>query len=177
MFKVGDKVKCIDNTNAANSLTVGGIYTVAKIVECNRICLAIDEIYGWYPTRFKKVEEVEEVEDTYIKLENVNITTTRWYVKNPVINGSYITYEVAYRVSNSGTIPLSSSSHIILDDLKFNTCSKKEFDGFGAIKVELNSEYTAIVSKDKIVVGCQTFSVDIVKDLVKALEELNVSLS
>jgi len=173
MFKVGDKVKCIDNNCASNSLTVGGIYTIVKIVDNKRLCFSDDEIYGWYPTRFEKVE----VKDTYIKLENVNVTTTKWYVKNPVINGNHITYEVAYRVSNGGTIQLSSSSYIILDDLKFNTCSKKEFDGLGAIRVELNSEYTAIVSKDKIVVGCQIFSVDIVKNLVKALEELNVSLS
>lgn len=42
-----------------------------------------------------------------------------------------------------------------------------------SVRVRLNDSYTAVVGKDKIVVGCQSFKTDIVKKLQNALDELN----
>lgn len=39
-------------------------------------------------------------------------------------------------------------------------------------KVKLNDDYDAIVSKDTIQVGCQTFPISILDDLAKALKEI-----
>ena len=41
------------------------------------------------------------------------------------------------------------------------------------ITLKLNDSYDAVVSKDGIKVGCQTFSHDIVEKLKKAIEEIN----
>lgn len=176
MFKVGDKVKCIDNTNAYHSLTMGEIYTVVKIVEDNRICLAADEVYGWHPARFKKVEEVK---DNYIILESK--PSGKWWLKNPQIKDINFIGNIAYFKDIDTPIRVINNYEIRVNNLITKKCTEEEFlnaeKEFLSIKkpivVKLNSSYNAIVSKDKIAVGCQTFSVDIVKDLAKALEELN----
>jgi hypothetical protein len=41
-----------------------------------------------------------------------------------------------------------------------------------SIKVQLNSEYVATVTKTEIKVGCQTFPVSIIKDLSRAYNDL-----
>ena len=43
------------------------------------------------------------------------------------------------------------------------------------IEVKLNDEYTAVVSKDKIVVGCQEFPLSKVEELVKAVKKVKES--
>ena len=40
------------------------------------------------------------------------------------------------------------------------------------IKVELNSEYTAIVTKEGVKVGCQSFPTSKIRELAKALDEV-----
>lgn len=40
------------------------------------------------------------------------------------------------------------------------------------IEVKLNSEYTAVVSKDGLKVGCQTFNLSVIDDLAKAKKEV-----
>lgn len=39
-------------------------------------------------------------------------------------------------------------------------------------EVKLNNEYTAIVSKDDVKVGCQTFPYDVIKEIVKAHDSI-----
>lgn len=41
------------------------------------------------------------------------------------------------------------------------------------VTVKLNDKYDAIVSKDTVVVGCQTFPIDIIDKLVKARNSFN----
>lgn len=41
------------------------------------------------------------------------------------------------------------------------------------VLLQLNEEYTAKIFKDKIVVGCQTFNINIIDELVKAKQKLN----
>lgn len=41
------------------------------------------------------------------------------------------------------------------------------------MEVKLNSEYTAIVSKKEIKVGCQTFPIDILDKLCEARDSVN----
>lgn len=41
-----------------------------------------------------------------------------------------------------------------------------------SVRVRLNDSHTAVVGKDKIVVGCQSFETDIVKKLQDALDEV-----
>lgn len=41
------------------------------------------------------------------------------------------------------------------------------------ISVKLNDQYTATVTKDTVRVGCQTFSHEIIRKVVKAMDEIN----
>ena len=47
------------------------------------------------------------------------------------------------------------------------------FEYHSNVKVVLNKELTAIVSKDKITVGCQEFDISIIDKLVEARDKLN----
>jgi hypothetical protein len=42
------------------------------------------------------------------------------------------------------------------------------------IEVKLNNEYIAVVSKDGVKVGCQTFGLEKIEELAKALKEINL---
>ena len=50
--------------------------------------------------------------------------------------------------------------------------TKKKISKPESIKVKLNSEYEAVVSKNEVKVGCQTFPISIIQDLVNAKDEL-----
>ena len=63
------------------------------------------------------------------------------------------------------------TSQLISTDDLFRMQFKPDFS-----EVVLNKEYTAKVYKDKIVVGCQTFPVFIIDDLVLALKEMNSNI-
>ncbi len=46
------------------------------------------------------------------------------------------------------------------------------FEEVKPIKVKLNSQYTAVVYKDKIVVGCQEFTMEVFEELKKAVDKV-----
>jgi hypothetical protein len=57
-FKVGDKVKCIDNEASCERLELGGVYVVSRVLlDC--LDVGVDFPEGWLKERFEKVEEPE----------------------------------------------------------------------------------------------------------------------
>ena len=56
MFKVGDKVRCVDASMSCGELRVGQVYTVAKTSSVNNVFLADSDNIGWLASRFEKVE-------------------------------------------------------------------------------------------------------------------------
>jgi len=56
-------------------------------------------------------------------------------------------------------------------EITFDDLYKEGF-AFVPIEVKLNSQYTAIVHKDKIKVGCQEFSMEVFEELKKAVDEV-----
>jgi len=59
MFKIGDRVKCKDNTSFENVLVKGAIYTVDSVIGGGRLILKdVDDVYAFFPFRFVKVEKV-----------------------------------------------------------------------------------------------------------------------
>lgn len=59
MFKVGDKVVCVDNTENEGILTLGKTYTVAEANNNIGVC-RLKEIpsYDWFLARFKLESEI-----------------------------------------------------------------------------------------------------------------------
>lgn len=60
MFKVGDKVVCIDNTDNEGIITLGKTYTIAY-VNAGVTCCSIEEApaYDWFVTRFQLVSDID----------------------------------------------------------------------------------------------------------------------
>lgn len=60
MFKVGDKVVCVNNTDNEGIITLGKTYTIAYVNDDDGIC-NIKELpaYDWFLTRFQLVSEVD----------------------------------------------------------------------------------------------------------------------
>jgi len=62
MFKVGDKVRCIDNTFAAYDLDQGKVYTVTSISPCGEYIRIDGQEWGWEKERFETVTEIKTTE-------------------------------------------------------------------------------------------------------------------
>ena len=52
-FKIGDKVRCVNNAGA-DLLKLNKIYTV---IRADDVCIHIDDVGGYFSTRFEFVEE------------------------------------------------------------------------------------------------------------------------
>ena len=58
MFKVGDEVYCINNTDAPTDLKVGQVYKITQLDPDqygNQRLVFNNQICGWYANRFRKV--------------------------------------------------------------------------------------------------------------------------
>lgn len=72
MFKVGDKVRCINNKHRENEIQIGKVYTVVSIItntyEQQIILKDVNFNIGIYSHRFILVDEVKiEKEEDYYK--------------------------------------------------------------------------------------------------------------
>jgi hypothetical protein len=184
-MKIGDKVKRIKEYQGAwwastcieNGCSPDQIFTI-KNTKIKNLSFFLEEMeysLGFDADRFELAQltpeqEYEEAKKLIGKTILVKGTTLKYKVDNVVIR------------RDSDGIGLSSSCH---DFLKANgyvvailgdglsrpfpdvvECGKE-------INVKLNDSYDAVVTKDGIEVGCQTFSHDIVEKLKKAIEEIN----
>lgn len=59
VYKIGDKVICINNTNQERSLIIGKIYTIINICY-NEIIIDNDNYGGFYGYRFKSLQEMRK---------------------------------------------------------------------------------------------------------------------
>jgi hypothetical protein len=71
MFKVGDKVRCIDVNSAQEGLRLGNVYTIAYISPSGRIQVYGDGAY-WFPSHFALVPNEMEVKHYEIEV-NVDV--------------------------------------------------------------------------------------------------------
>lgn len=94
-------------------------------------------------------------------------------------------FELGYKWRDTGAVINSSDTGIIYllenktllwffhgdyKTITFDDLFKEDFL-FKPIKVKLNSQYTAVVHKDKIVVGCQEFTMEVFEELKKAVDK------
>lgn len=108
--------------------------------------------------RIKSEEHSRAIQNRLFELD------LRWIGsgKNFVPNVSFIYIRDGELFSNAK----GQEKEITLDDLY------KEDFFFKPIKVKLNSQYTAVVHKDKIVVGCQEFTMEVFEELKKAVDKV-----
>ena len=84
------------------------------------------------------------------------------YLNKPFLFADCLEKDITYCDSES-YFKNHRSIESTLDDL---------FEYFEPIEVNLNNQYAAIVHKDKIVVGCQEFSMEVFEELKKAVDKV-----
>lgn len=170
---------CIDNEEYA--LVRGKTYTVApsNTKEFVRVKDENGIIAECYASRFsrevpllsmeEKANEAKKLVGKYVKTQN----EVRFKVKYITIQfpGSLTSKAISEYLKEN---PWAVSVHGQTD---LGTTFASVYDQVTLVKdvatVELNKDYKAIITKDKIQVGCQTFSIDILKKLQEAHESLD----
>lgn len=75
--------------------------------------------------------------------------------------------EAGFYSYSEETICVDSKAKTVDEFIKFvNDCKNPK------IKIELNKEYTAEITADKVVVGCQTFEADTILEVTEAIKKL-----
>jgi hypothetical protein len=177
----GDKLRVID---ANSSLDFGEIVTFNRYADDGRdkSCVHIDEVneYGYYfGWRFEVVEPLQP------HTIDSDLALARSYIGKKVQTDSMVSFTVEHvkivvaeqenlkaasltvqsEVKNSGYCVAVCGSHRSIPVRNVEIAPND-------VKIKLNDDYTATVSKDSIVVGCQTFSPDILQKLLDAHNSL-----
>lgn len=183
-FKVGDRVRVVKDGETAN-IKSGEIYTVIKVTEheVKKAC------YGVYINASSRYfyEDRFEPENEYMTIEK------QLKKANELIGKDVITLDTKrrYTVSHAGIMTpkdpnLSKVSDNVIKEAKKsgycvyvgNTIYSTHIENVYVpvpdpeAKVKLNDTYEAIISKDTIKVGCQTFPISILADLNDAYASL-----
>jgi len=111
--------------------------------------------------------DIEDKMDKYHKVTSFGLV---WCLKNVKFHGDHITADEAYTAKgNKDLKPLGK----MLEITSIEESSEEEFNKFkkGNVTVELNLEYSAVINKDDVVVGCQHFTHDSILNLAKEIEK------
>jgi hypothetical protein len=161
-FKVGDKVRRIKKYQFKNNWDhKDKVLTVESI---NPTCIRFEEISSsWDPDYFELVE-TETFEDKIVKAYKMIGTSVYWRNNNNKI----LQHKVQSIIIESNTIRLwNRTSGTYLDYGRIIEKPKE-------VEVKLNEAHNATVTENTIKVGCQTFPISIIDDLVKAKKELTI---
>jgi len=109
----------------------------------------------------------EETMNNYYKIE----THYKWIVKNLKLNGFVFSGEEAYACDSKSFYP--SANWPVHDVKNIELTTEEEYNKFKnpSVTVSLNIDYSAVISKDGIKVGCQNFTHEAIQNLAKELEK------
>ena len=194
-FKVGDKIRRIRSQQ--NGRWAYG-NDIVEVYYCSSLTLSINHNgvignYGYDPDLFVLVESVESNE--YIDIKSLSIpeqlklartligkdvqyTTLPTYISNFVVenvrviddtNVEDLTESVKRNLEKTPVIIVVTSNNGKWM-VPFECCNipVKPTE----ITVKLNDSYNAIVSKDTVKVGCKTFKMDVIHEIVEANKSL-----
>lgn len=175
-FNKGDKLKVV--RGCGNQLVEGSIVTVYS--HRNWVYLqdedGEEEEDGWAQTRFELVEKHISMQEQYEEaVKNIGRNVS-WNDRDfGAIHGVGIatTSSVIYKGYSEAVIERLENDGVdfcvfYIANSGSNTFPVKDATIYDVVEVELNSQYKANVSKDTIVVGCQTFPVSILDKLNEA---------
>ena len=184
-MKIGDKVKRIKEHQstwwseccAKKGYSPDQIFTI-KNTKTNNLSFFFEEMeysLGFDADKFELAQltpeqEYEEAKKLIGKIILVEGTTIKYKVDNVVIRKD----NDKTGLSSSCRDFLKANGYVVAIlgvDLSRPFPDVVEYSK--EINVKLNDKYDAVVSKDGIKVGCQTFSHDIVEKLKRAIEEIN----
>lgn len=182
-FKVGDRLRVIDNDMRKDQLKIGATCEVTHTENFGRsVKVKFDDPSNWtenflYSDRFelchrKSLDQDLALARTFLnkKVASCSSDTTfivdivRVYTKE---DGAFHTSspKVVLEVEKNGycVALIGGIYQIPLSDAIESPTSKT---------VKLNDTYDAVVSKSEVTVGCQTFSIDKIRELIAAADAL-----
>lgn len=181
-FKVGDKVRAIDNAQHYFDFKIGATGVVCEAIT-DRVKVIFDSSDdnwdGWmYPSRFELIKDVRIMEE--------DLALARTFLNKDVIScqggNKFTVKSIRLFVKEDDSIRKSTEA-VKREVEKHGFCvaligSIYEIPVSNAIApptsktVKLNDTYDAVVSKDTITVGCQTFPIGKLRELQEAFESL-----
>lgn len=182
-FKIGDIVKRDSNKDhwwmnicSTHNLDPDGIFTVAgfrknnglKLEEFPSDCSFVIKEFSLAKDPMSEYQQAKKLIGKTVQQKSGN---SKFKVKQVGLrydddsNGLSVISSVSLE-ENGYAVVLFGSSHNIPYEASVVIEEKP-------ITVKLNDTYEAVVSKDGIRVGCQTFSHDVVNELKKAIEQIN----
>ena len=175
-MKIGDKVKCI---KLDARLTIGEVYTIRAIGGYqNRPTLYTDELGSmeYYQDHFELVELVMTVEEqvnlakSLLGKEVFSKLGTRIVVEDIEV---FLTKKRAYSsTALCGKAFDKDGFAVVVKGCGYTVVVKDVVIPPDHAIVKLNDNYDAKITKDTIEVGCQTFPISILDELVAALKKL-----
>lgn len=163
-FKIGDKVRRLeryweDGCGITWKLK-DKVLTVTDVVYESLIFKETDD-HKWRSVYFELVEE--SFEDKIVKAYKLIGETVMYKV---ITTEEFKHFTIRYIKIHENSIRLYNIDDNFIHYSSVVTPPE-------SITVELNKEYKAIVTKDTIQVGCQTFPISIIDELVKARKQFN----
>lgn len=176
IFKMGDRVKLLSNetTKGFCNISIGKVYTVTGF---SGKCIYVDNMNASYSAKHFILADTKE-KPSPMELIGKDVKTNGTTVYKVTGVTMYNLLEEDRRslncneyYKNNGkedfvVLMLGRSANVPYDAATLYEKPKEA-------TVILNENYRAIVSKELIKVGCQTFPVSILKDLEKALKSLD----
>jgi hypothetical protein len=183
-MKAGDKVKCIEYDA---KLVVGGIYTLCEVPPKHLIdqtpgktLVAIDhgsEVYSYWSSSFELVHEKTEL-DTIKELSLlaesfVGKEVTSGHGKNWKVDSYKVFVVEESAIKSSATVYGHFNTHgycvavtgagrsVPVEQVTLVPTSKT---------IQLTDDYEAVISKDHVIVGCQTINRAKILELYKAMQ-------
>ena len=121
-----------------------------------------------------KTDTISEKLATILFLEKLTGLKCQNIVYSETLEGRGMKYSYVY--VGLGEIGASCSNHatILFNYSDLSEIENKVRNFRRSIPVRLNDEYTAEVYKDKVVVGCQTFTIEQIKKILDVAVKYNV---
>lgn len=149
-----ERIHVMDDTNNAHHISAGNYEVVTNNTDTDMNIINAYNLIG------KKVKDGR----TTHTITKISIWVKGVSDKEANVMLSTVSHTKLNTLNNGGIL-------IILHDNGYNFPYENHVE-MNQIDVKLNDTYTATVSKDSIVVGCQTFSPSILKELSEAYDKL-----
>jgi hypothetical protein len=127
------------------------------------------------PTLEDKIQRAKDLigKKVLFTAQSIGVVKTKvasWHVTSttpPALDERSLIYKYLQDNDACVYVVLGNNSHVPVDSERLEVIVEPEYK-----EVDLNGSYTAKVYKDKIEVGCQTFNVSILEELIQAHKEL-----
>jgi hypothetical protein len=182
-FKVGDRVRVIDNGSRKDAFKLGATATVIDL-DFDRVKVQFDDLSdsdykGWlYPRRFKLINDVRTIDKdlelarTFLNKEVYSIAGKHRLIVSKI--KVYLKEDPTYKQSSDSVCEEVEKNGfcVALEERDYHIPVSDAMKVPVSKVVNLNDTYDAVVTKTDVTVGCQKFSLDKIREVIEASETI-----